>query len=263
VPVLCATQVRSLMVVLNIRLRVFAFGFIVAALATNRGAFAQTPATSEKPLNFETRAELEAQARIAEAKQDKGETYLIRWRLEHGDFQTGDRIIIRFIRGAGGSTDTLTVGAGKQLQLPQVGDFSLDGVLRSELVPKLTAYMSKYMRDPVVQARPLVRIGVIGNVARPGFYYAPPDVPISDVLMGAGGPTSIADLERVSVRRDGEVIIDEKNTYVALTNGMSMDLLHMVAGDQISVGKQRQIPWGMILPVVTTVIGLGIAYGTR
>ena len=251
-----------MVVVLNIRSSLFAVGVIFSTLAPSRG-FAQTAAGSEKPLNFETRAELEARAKLAEAKQDTREAYLIRWRLEHGDFRVGDRIVIRHISGVGGSRDTLTVRAGKVLQLPQVGDLPLDGVLRSELGPKITAYLSRYVRDPVLEARQLQRVGILGNVVKPGFYYVSPDAPLSDLLMGAGGPTPNADLEKISVRRDGEVIIDEPNTRRALTGGYSMDVLHMVAGDEITVGKSREIPWGMILPIATTVLGFVIAYGAR
>jgi polysaccharide export outer membrane protein len=214
-------------------------------------------------VNFETRAELEAQAKKAAATQDKPATFLIRWRLEHGDFQDGDRIIIRVVRGSSGFADTLVLRNGKQLQLPQVGDVSLDGVLRSELVAKLTDHVSKFIRDPAVQATQLVRVGILGNVVRPGFYYVPADFPLSDVLMASGGPTQSAALDRATVRRNGDVIIDENNTRAALTNGMSLDLLHMVAGDEITVGKPREINWSLIIPITSTAIGLLIAFAGR
>lgn len=233
---------------------------VLAVLVTIRPAFAQTPAAAEKPINFETRAELKALEKAAAAKDDNAGLYLIRYRLEHGDFREGDRIILRVVRGSGGFADTLVVRAGKQIQVPQVGALSLEGVLRSELVPTLSAYLSKYIRDPAVEANQLVRVGILGSVGRPGFYYIPPDIPLSDVLMAAGGPTGGADLGRVSVRREGDVIIDEKNARTALTNGMSLDFLHMVAGDEISVGQQRQFPWGLVLPVASTAVGLWLAY---
>jgi protein involved in polysaccharide export with SLBB domain len=249
-----------MVMVLNTLSKVRGLGFAFAVLATSRGAFAQTPAPAEKPLNFETRAELQALAKKAAARDDNQELYLIRYRLEHGDFQDGDRIILRVVRGSGGFSDTLVVRAGKHLQLPQVGDISLEGVLRSELVPTLSTYLGKYIRDPAVEASQLVRVGILGSVGRPGFYYFPADLPLSDVLMGAGGPTPVADLGKVSVRRNGDVIIDEKNTRTALTNGMSMDFLHMVAGDEISVGEKKPFPWGLVLPVATTVLGLALTY---
>jgi hypothetical protein len=247
---------------LKLRLQAFAIGCLSAALSTGGPAIAQSSAVESRQ-NFETRAQLETQAKAAEAKGQKSDAWLMRYRLEHGDFQNGDRIAVRIIRGAAAFTDTLVLRNGKKLQLPQLGDISLEGVLRSELEPKLTEHLSKLIRDPAVQVTQFVRVGILGNVVRPGFYYVPADVPLSDVLMMSGGPTPIADLDRASVRRNGEVIIDEKNTRVALSNGISLDLLHLLAGDEISVGKQRQISWGLILPVLSTVIGVAIAYGTR
>lgn len=248
----------------KMRLDVIAAGLLAAALAISRPAFAQAGAQSgaggERPQNFETRAQLEAQLKDAEAKQRKSETYLIHYRLDRGDFQDGDRIVMRIARGPTTISDTLTVRAGSVLQIPQIGDISLAGVLRSELVPTLSSQLSKYLRDPVVEAVPLVRIAITGNVARPGFYYAAADIPLSDVLMSAGGVTPVADLERVSVRRFGEVVIDEDNIGAALRQGMSMDFLQMQAGDEISVGGEKNFPWQIVIPAVSTAVGLAITF---
>jgi SLBB domain-containing protein/polysaccharide biosynthesis/export protein len=241
---------------LKLPLQAVVFGCLSAALSTGRPAIAQSSTRVESRQNFETRAQLEAQLKAAEAKGQKSDAWLMRYRLEHGDFQDGDRIAVRIIRGAMTFSDTVVVRDGKKMHLPQLGDISLEGVLRSELHAKLTEELGKLIRDPAVEAISFVRVGILGNVGRPGFYYVPADVPISDVLMMSGGPTPMADLDKVSVRRNGDIIIDEKNTRVALSNGISLDLLHMLAGDEITVGSRRQIPWGFIVPAASTVIGL-------
>jgi hypothetical protein len=229
------------------------------SLATGRPVVAQSGVSERERHNFETRTELESQVKAAEAKGDKSKVWLIHYRLDHGDFHEGDRIAVK-VQGAGGFTDTLIVRSGNRLQLPQMADLSLDGVLRSELSSRLTGYIGKYLRDPIVQATPLVRVGVLGSVARPGFYYAPADLPLTDVLMSAGGPTADADVARVSVRREGQIIIDEQNTRTALAEGMSMDTLNMQAGDEISVGEQRHFNWAVIVPTVTGILGLLVAF---
>lgn len=232
---------------------------VALTVATWLPCVSQAQTVTSGPLNFETREQLQDQLRLAELKQQTGEAYLIRYRLEHGDFQDGDRIALRLTRGSASLSDTLQIREGKKLVLPQLGEISLDGVLRSELTGRIEQYLTKFLRDPDVHTAPLVRVGILGNVARPGFYYVPAELPISDVLMISGGPTPAADLDRTSVRRNGDVIIDEKNTRVALSNGMSLDLLHILAGDEISVGERRQTPWGIILPVSSAVIGLAIS----
>ncbi|MDP9201938.1 MAG: SLBB domain-containing protein [Gemmatimonadota bacterium] len=242
----------------NLRLPVLILGVCSASLAIAGATSAQAPAVYQGRQNFETREALEAQAKLADAKQQKSASWLIRSRLEHGDFQPGDRIIVR-VKGSVGFSDTLPVRAGKLLQLPQMGDFPLDGVLRSELVPKLSAHVGKYLRNPQVEATQLVRVGVLGNVIRPGFYYSPADVPLSDVLMLAGGTNPDADLGKISVSREGQVVIDQQNMRVALSEGVSLDLLNMQAGDEITVGKQRHFNWPVVVPTVTGVLGLLIA----
>ena len=224
------------------------------AWATPGVSAAQTPTNPATP-NFETRAQLEEQAKIAESEGRDLDGRLIRHRLDRGDFQDGDRILVT-VRGPGGFSDTLTVRSGRQLELAQLPPLPLTGVLRSELHPRLTAHLTRYLRDPVVIVRPLVRVGILGNVLRPGYYYTSADLPLTDVLMVAGGPTPEADLTKVSVRRGGEIIMNERRTRGALTAGRSLDNLHMQAGDEVQVGKRRQINWGVIIPSVSALLGL-------
>jgi len=237
------------------------FRLVIATLSvclvTSSPSSAQS-ALAERP-SFETRVELAEQAKTAEAQGDQGKASLIRYRLDHGDFREGDRIVVT-VPGTGGFSDTLVVRSGKRLQLPQMADLSLDGVLRSELTPQLSTYIAKYLRDPVVRANPLVRVGVLGSVTRPGYYYAAADLPLSDLLMSAGGPTSEADVAKVSIRREGQIIMDQENTRRALVAGMSLDMLHLQAGDEISVGKQRHFNWGVIATTSTALVGLLIAF---
>lgn len=228
---------------------------VVAAIAIFLG---QSLRAQQRQL-FETRSELEARAKAAKAHQDDREAQLIAYRLEHGDFRDGDRIIVRVLRGSGSFSDTLFVRSGNKITIPQMGDLSLEGVLRSELVPTLTTHMAKFIRDPVVDAMQLSRVGILGSVGRPGFYYAPPDIPLSDVLMAAGGPSPAADLDKVKILRNGDMIVDEENSRRALTGGMSMDMLHLQAGDEITVGQQHSTNWPLIISLGSTALGLVFA----
>jgi hypothetical protein len=201
---------------------------------------------------FETRAELQTQAAAAESQHRAGEAWLLRQRLEKGDFQDGDRIIVQ-IQGnmlAGKSPvevpETLTVRAGKLLELPRMSDLPLEGVLRSELQQRLTDHLSQYIREPSVRATPLVRIAVLGYVARPGYIYTSADQPLSDVLMKAGGPGPDADMSHVVIRRGSDVIWNSQDTHTALADGLSIDRLHLRAGDEIFIPQQHHIAWWMI-----------------
>ena len=92
----------------------------------------------------------------------------------------------------------------RSITLPVVGVISLAGVLHAELEPYLTRQLGEFIRDPVVHARPLVRIAIVGAVAKPGFYGVPADVVLGDALMVAGGPTPDAKLADLRIERAGE-----------------------------------------------------------
>jgi protein involved in polysaccharide export with SLBB domain len=238
--------------------KLIAGGFLVFGLAGAGVAGAQSRTPSLELHNFASRSDLEAEAQAAEAGGRTAEAQIIRHRLSQGDFQEGDRVLVT-VRGPGGFSDTLTVRSGPQLELPQVAPLPLAGVLRSELLDKLTAHISQFIRDPIVSARPLLRVGILGDVGHPGYYYASADLPLSDVLMVAGGPSTDADLTKVEVRRGGQTLLGPRETHAALGAGRSMDMLHMQAGDEITVGRQRQFNWPIIVSSATAVLGLLIA----
>lgn len=232
-------------------------GKILVALAATvlaATAGAQTGRTGAQR-SFATRAELEAAARQAESSRRTAEAALIRSRLEQGDFQTGDRVLVT-VEGAGGFTDTLMVEAGPKLPLPQLGELPLQGVLRSELLPKLRAHVATYLKLATVRATPMVRLAILGNVSNPGFYYTFADVPISDALMAAGGPTNDADVGKIQVRRGSKVIVNPDTMRSAMSNGLSIDTLHMRAGDEVYVGKKRGFNTGTALSIAGLVVGI-------
>lgn len=229
---------------------------LTASLAVRGMAGAQS-ISGTRP-KFETRAELQTELQRLESSNQQSEVALIRERLRNGDFQEGDRIAV-IVKGPAGFQDTLLVRSGRRLQLPSVADLPLEGVLRSELVGRLSAHLKQFFRDPEVQATPLVRVGVLGRVAKPGYYHTAADIPLSDVLMAAGGPTAEADVNKVSVRRGGTIILNEQKTRMALTEGLSLDQMHLRAGDEVTVGERRRINWGVIIPVVSGLLTVVIA----
>ena len=232
---------------------------LLAAVASVSRAQSGVPSGS---LRYETRAQLEEEARAATQAGRTTEATLIQNRLDHGDFRDGDRVLVT-VRSAGGFSDTLTVRSGKLLELPQLPPLSLEGVLRSELAARLTTYLTQYLRDPVVTAQPLLRIGILGGVSHPGYYYASADLPLSDVLMTAGGPSNDADVSKLSVRRGNQTIIPENQGRAALSAGRTMDNLHMQAGDEIQVGRQRQVNWPVIVSSVTAVLSVIVLMANR
>jgi protein involved in polysaccharide export with SLBB domain len=169
------------------------------------------------------------------------------------DFHVGDRIALT-IEGPQTFSDTVVVRDGLILRLPNIGDIPMTGVKRSDVESYLTQQIGKFIRNPVIHATPLVRIAVLGQVGRPGFYTMPSDVLLSDVVMRAGGPTGSADLNRTVVRRSGQEVISREQVASALTAGMTLDQLHIAPGDEMVVGEKPKSIWGTVL----TVLGVSV-----
>jgi len=175
-------------------------------------------------------------------------------------FQVGDRILLR-VEGDSALTDTFTVVAGPALRLPNVGEIALAGVPRADLEPHLTRELGRYINDPVVQARALIRVSVAGEVTRPGYYAVPIDLVLADALMLAGGATQHARVERLSIERGNSSIWSGNALQTAIARGATLDELGMRAGDRIQVpGKgDSESKWrivGLIFTGVATAVGV-------
>jgi hypothetical protein len=232
---------------------------VSTAIALGSSELAAQQATSVTPLaqsrQYETREQLTARAAVAERQGRSSEAWLLRSRLERGDFQEGDRIVV-VLEGTATTVDTLQVRSGKVLQFPRLGDLALTGVLRSELTEAIRAFLSRYLNSPTIRATPLLPIGVFGTVAAPGYYYTPADVVLRDLVMRAGGPTGEADMNKAVIRRGTEVIWKAGDVRVALADGLSLDALHLRAGDEISIPQRRSMDTNTIIALVSTSVAL-------
>jgi len=153
-------------------------------------------------------------------------------------FQAGDRILLR-VEGDSALTDTFTVVAGPALRLPDVGEISLAGVRRTDLEAHLTQQLRRYIKDPVVQARALIRVSVVGEVTRPGFYAVPVDLVLPDALMLAGGATQLARVDRLLILRGSAPLWGGDRLQRAIAHGATLDQLGVQAGDRIQVPGER------------------------
>src|SRR5438128_2346483 len=89
-------------------------------------------------------------------------------------FQVGDRILLK-VQGDSTLSDTFSVVSGPAVDLPVIGLIPLGDVKRADIQPYMTAQLGRFLRDPIVRAKSLVRISIEGEVAKPGFYAIPMD----------------------------------------------------------------------------------------
>ena len=259
-------------------------GLLAVGGLTRGEAQTASPATYSHRLT-KTRADLEellrrlvGMAQTQEYEQGvspdfvRAEATYIQRRLGEGDFHVGDRVLITVedpgppaaasATSAGKSSeqqlsDTFTVGSAQELRLPQVGVVSLHGVLRSELEPRLTQEIARYIREPVVRARALVGLALAGELTRPGYYSVPADAVIPAVLMAAGGTTHEAKLNKLKIQRNDKTIWQGDALRRAIAAGSTVDDLELRPGDVIVVPRGGSLA-GVYGPAQLVAVLLGI-----
>src|SRR5437588_11746185 len=138
------------------------------------------------------------------------------------DFQINDQILLE-VEGDSQFTHAFTVGAGPALMLPVIGPIPLASVRRAQVETYLTQQLKRYMKDPVVHAKVLVRLSVLGEVEHPGFYPVAADAPVSDALMAAGGPPTDARFTAPHIDRLGRSGVAGDELQDAIARGAAGD----------------------------------------
>lgn len=199
--------------------------------------------------------------------EKRAEAALIRERLLEGDFYIGDQLFITMTSDSGMSGQR-TIGPGRVLTLGSLPDIPMRGVLRSEVEQYLTEQVGRYIKDPQVKVRPLIRLTFMGGIRQPGFYQMDADLMISDALMQAGGIGNNTDLKRSKILRGDEELMDGETFAKAVTDGVSLDQLNLRAGDVIEVGSLDTKDWfttlrtfAVIPALIISTYGVGKLFG--
>lgn len=209
----------------------------------------------------ERAAESSKDSKLADRK--RAEAMRLRARLRNGDFKVGDRFLLQ-VPGSPELSDTMVVRTGLVVELPNLEAVSVQGLLRSELQSTMEQHIKKYVKQVRVDAVPLTRIAVTGEVGRPGFYSFNSDLLVSDAIMQAGGPTATADLKKTEVRRGGVTVWSAAETRSAIGLGWTIDELGLDAGDEIAIGRRKEVSSTTVMGIlagVTSIVGIVAALG--
>ena len=233
-----------------------------AQATTPQAAPVPTP-ERESPKRATLREAADNLEKLARSEKDaaKRSAYLqqagvIRKRLSEGDFQAGHRILL-FVVGDSALSDTFTVRSDQKLQLPNLPEISLTGVLDSELQGYLATQLAQYIRNPSVRAQALLRVQVSGDVANPGFYAIRTDTPVSDVVMNAGGPTQSADMNKTELRRGSSIVVPRGGIQTAIQKELTMSDIGARPGDELYVpAKPSGDRWQKLIAVSASIMGL-------
>jgi protein involved in polysaccharide export with SLBB domain len=247
-------------------------GVAFGILALAGGARAQTTVAPAKPIptpasvspqraTLKEAAENFEKASRTEKDANKRAEYLwqaqvIRKRLAEGDFQTGHRVLL-FVVGDSALSDTFTVMSDQKLQLPNLPEISLAGILDSELQGYLATQLAKYIRDPSVRAQALLSVQVSGDVAKPGFYSIRTDTPVTDVVMNAGGPSQNAEMTKMELRRGSTTVVHRGGIQTAIQKQLTMSDIGARSGDELYVPtKPGTNRWQKLAAITASVMGI-------
>ena len=148
--------------------------------------------------------------------------------------RVGERILLK-VDGEPTLTDTFAVLPGPSLTLPGIGDVPLKGVTRANLTSYLQTYLGKYLRAPKVETTCLMRVAVLGEVTKPGYYAVARETTLADVMMLAGGPTHEAKMTDARVQRGEQELIQGGAFAQDVAKGVTIAAAGLETGDQIFV----------------------------
>src|SRR5256886_2544707 len=154
-----------------------------------------------------------------------------------GGFELGDQILLE-VEGDTQFTHAFSVGPGPALTLPVIGVIPLKGIQRADVETYLSQQLARYMKNPVVHAKVLVRLGVLGEVEHPGYYAVAAGAVVSDALMAAGGPTKDAKFTAARIERGGKGLYEGNAFQDAFARGMTVEGLGLRTGDRIIVPRR-------------------------
>lgn len=166
-----------------------------------------------------------------------------RRRLAIGDMTPGDRILLRLSLDAtrqdtvGTRQDTLVISSESTLRLAGLPPIPMRGVLRSEVESHLQAQVTAVIRNGRVTAVPLMSIGVLGAVARPGYFFVPVTASVTEAIMAAGGPSTEADPNGLVLMRGGQPRWDRATMTAAVQQQVSLAGLGADDGDVLLISK--------------------------
>jgi protein involved in polysaccharide export with SLBB domain len=241
----------------KIRLTAVPLACLLALAAGATRAAAQQSDDATVTRTMASRDQLEGIA----SRGDGNSASAARARLTAGDFRPGDRIMIQ-VQGDTALTDTFAVWQDGALHLPSpvVGTLPLQGVLRSEIQQKVQTFVARFVRNPVVLARPLIRLSFQGDFAHSGFYAVPADAPLADAFMAAGGTTTTANMDKVKIERGGRDFLNTRAVQTALAQNQTVDELGLRDGDQLIVPKGGGTSvWNVVRgAALVTSLGVGV-----
>jgi len=159
----------------------------------------------------------------------------------------GDQVRILVWRNTELSGD-FTVAANGTLMHPIYREVQVTGISMAALEDRIRTFLTRYTTNPQFVISPLVRVLVSGEVRTPNVFSVPPETTVSQAIVLAGGPTPVADVKHIRLRRERQDIgidLSQADSQAAS--------LQIRSGDQILIPTKKNILRDYVGPVFSTV----------
>jgi protein involved in polysaccharide export with SLBB domain len=171
------------------------------------------------------------------------------------DFLAGDAIQILIPADTGSVLKGVyPIDGTGMADLPIAGRVVIAGKNRANIEQYLAGIWAPYLKDTHVQAIPVIRVAIMGNVREPGYYYPSPDAVIYDAIKMAGGPLLPFKLEETAHLRAGKVINDELTEQIS--RSLTLRESGIVSGDEILIPVPERITMKEAIPLIGTALAI-------
>ena len=149
----------------------------------------------------------------------------------------------------------IRIGADGRLVHPLYREVQLTGLSESEARDRITQFLAAYLQGARLVVEPLYGVSVAGEVREPNVYYTRRGTTVAEAIATAGGPTTRARLDEVTLTRAGVPYL------LRLGEGMTtFGDIPVVSGDQILVDERSQFSvWRDAVAPVATLASLIVA----
>jgi polysaccharide export outer membrane protein len=138
-----------------------------------------------------------------------------------------------------------------KLHYPILGAIDTGELTVAQLRDTLRAGLGRLFSNPFVTITPLFRVAVMGYVRNPGLYTVDPTLSVLDLVALAGGPTSAANTDKITVYRSGAA--SQVSYQDEALRGRTLAEVGVRSGDEVMVPRKwfAREDWVIVLQLMT------------
>lgn len=170
---------------------------------------------------------------------------------EGATVKPGDQIALRVWREPEMS-GTFLVAANGDVVLPRLGVVKASNHTVVAFQELLRRAYAEYLRDPAFEVTVLRRVGVHGEVNKPGLYLVDLTMTLRDVIAQAGGVTALGDPNSITIVRGGQRIHFGKRQSAELLTA------ELISGDQVAIGQRSWFERNSLAVVSTAAVVISL-----